>query len=69
MKDVITIKDVLSSKLAARMGFKKGTLSTSPQEIIEILNNGAIVEFKAQEVRQAHGVKIQVIECRIYFPE
>ena len=69
MKDFVTIKDVLSSKLKARAEFKKGTFLSSHEEIIEIVRNGAIVEFKAQEFRDTYGLAIEVLECRIYFPK
>ena len=60
-------KDLWKSKMIQRAGYKKGTFITDTFKLADIIQNGAQVEMKAQEVRDIKGEHVQVIECRIYF--
>lgn len=60
-------QDLWKSKMMQRVGYKKGTFITFHNKLAHIIDNGAQIELKAQEVRKLEGTQVQVIECRIYF--
>lgn len=60
-------RELWKSKMITMAGYKKGTFITDTNKLADIINNGAQIEIKAQEVRDLKGEEVQVIECRIYF--
>jgi hypothetical protein len=60
-------KDLSKAKMMARVGYKKGTFLTKPEELSQIILNGGYTEVKAQKSRQLDGKNVQVIECRVFF--
>ena len=62
-------KDLTKSKLASRVGYKKGTFITDTDLLASIIKNGGQVEIKAQETRNLGAETVQTIECKIFFIE
>ena len=62
-------KDLTKSKLASRVGYKKGTFITDTDLLTSIIKNGGQVEIKAQETRNLGAETVQTIECKIFFIE
>lgn len=60
-------KDLSKAKMMARIGYKKGTFLTNPEELSKIISNGGYTEIKARENRDLDGKLVRVIECRIFF--
>lgn len=60
-------KDLTKSKLASRVGYKKGTFITDTDLLASIIKNGGQVEIKAQETRNLGAETVQVVECKIFF--
>ena len=60
-------KDLTKSKLASRVGYKKGTFITDTDLLASIIKNGGQVEIKAQETRNLGTETVQVVECKIFF--
>lgn len=60
-------KDLSKAKMMARVGYKKGTFMTNPEELSKIISNGGYTEIKARENRDLDGKLVRVIECRIFF--
>jgi len=60
-------KDLTKSKLASRVGYKKGTFITDTDLLASIVKNGGQVEIKAQETRNLGAETVQVVECKIFF--
>lgn len=60
--------DLSKGKMQIRKGYHKGTFVSDVLPLIEILQNGAQIEVKAEELRTGkHSENVQVLECRIYF--
>ena len=61
------ISDLSKGKMRQKVGYKKGTFCTEPEKLVEIMTNGGQVEIKSQESRLLDGIRVQMIECKIYF--
>lgn len=62
--------DLSKGKMQVRKGYHKGTFLDDILPLIEILQNGAQVEIRAEELRTGKkSEQVQVLECRIYFAQ